>query len=111
MRINEIRKKEVNVTLNADELVMLGNLMYFYEKNKETIEPGKKPPNAAFHDLNASVIIARDLCQYGGLDSFSLKHIVRHEYAANPNSWLKQLGEILRHDDDTADMMKGEEQS
>lgn len=35
MRINEIKAKEVNVTLNSDELVMLGNLMYFYEKKSQ----------------------------------------------------------------------------
>lgn len=91
MRINEIRSKEVDVTLSAGELVMLGNIMYFYEKNLKAIEPDSREPNEQFHDLNAAVIIARDLSQYGNLDSFSLKKIVQHKVAAHPDGRLAEF--------------------
>lgn len=91
MRINEIRNKEVDVTLDSDELVKLCNIMYFYETNQRRLEPGNRKPDAGFHELNASMIVARDLSQYGNLDSFSLKSIVQHKVAANPDSRLAEF--------------------
>lgn len=99
MRINEVRNKEVDATLDADELVLISNLMHFYEKNLKTIEPTSRKPNEKFHELNASVIIARDLCQYGNLDSFSLKCIVKHKIAANPNGRLAEFREIMEKEE------------
>lgn len=82
MRINRVEDKKVDVTLDADELVKISNVMYFYEQNCKKVE--EKKPDGKFHKLNAEIILARDLCQYGGLDGFSLRHIVRHHMEANP---------------------------
>lgn len=95
MRINEVQNKKVNVTLDSDELVLIGNLMYFYETNLKLVEPDNSGPTTKFHELYSSVILARDLCQYGGLDSFSMKHMVKHKIAADPNGRLAEFREIL----------------
>lgn len=68
-------KREVIVRLDADELVMLGNIMHLaFTHNNQT-----KPSNAEkLASLYADIILARDLCQYGHLDNFSLSSIVRN---------------------------------
>lgn len=103
MRINEVRDRKVDVTLDADELVLMGNIMHFYEKNIQAQEPDSREPNAKFHEMNASVIIARDLCQYGNLDTFSIKHMVRHKIAANPGTGLAKFCEALKKEEEGKD--------
>lgn len=93
MRINQIEDRNVNVNLNADELVMLGNILYEYEKQFN-------PNKTIYHELAAQIIIARDMCQYGHLDSFALKHIMKHMIAANPNGWLKEYAIAIKMDHD-----------
>ncbi len=92
MRINSIQAKEANITISSDELVLLNNLMYFYEKNLKTIEPDHRDPNPLFHETYAQVLTAKDLTQYGHVDSFTLRHIVIHKLKANPDCDLKRLG-------------------
>lgn len=87
MRINEIKDREVNVTLNADELVCLTNLMYFYEQHYKE-GPDAKEPNETYHDLNAQIILASNVCQYGHMDGFASSRYVKHKIAANPKGDL-----------------------
>lgn len=67
-------KREVTLTLNADELVMICNMIYTaideYAKREKVQE------------LHADMILARDLCQYGHIDNFSLGRIVAAREAA-----------------------------
>lgn len=84
MRINEIRKKEVDVTLTSDELVAISNMIYFYE-NHHSVDPNAGSPNTRFHEMAAQIITARDLCQYGHLDNHALCSIVRHNIQADPD--------------------------
>lgn len=90
MRINEIHSKEVNVTLSADELVMLGNLLYFYENHYDA-DPNVSAPGPRFYELAEQVVIARDLCQYGHLDTFSLDSALRYSIAADPERRLSSV--------------------
>lgn len=94
MRINEIKPKEVNVTLSSDELVLLGNLMYFYEKNHK-MDPDTSAPGPLFYNMAQQVVIARDLCQYGHLDNFCLESIVRYNVAVNPESRMVSMKNAL----------------
>lgn len=95
MRINEVKKNEVNVTLSSDELVIIGNLIHFFETHMDA-EPDAEKPGPAFHALAAQVITARDLCQYGHLDEFTLSCVLRHKAAASPKGRLaKKLREYI----------------
>lgn len=94
MRINEIRKNQVDVTLDSNELVMLGNLMFFYESHYG-IDADVSAPGPRFHRLNEQVIIARDLCQYGQLDNFSMDTALRHSVAACPERRLSDVQKAL----------------
>lgn len=95
MRINAIRDKSADVTLDASELVCLGNVLYFYEKHYLGCE-GASPAGPAFHHISKQVITARDLCQYGHMDGHSLATAAAHELAANPDGQLKKgLGQLL----------------
>lgn len=97
MRINEVKDKEVNVTLSSDDLISISNFIYFYERYHAKVEDecamGLRPDE---HALAKQVITARDLCQYGNLDSHALIHIVKHEMASNPESrlvkYIKAIG-------------------
>lgn len=88
MRINQIEDKKVNVTLNSDELVILINTLYFYEQHYKKDPDNPKKLNSTFHDLSAQLITASNLCQYGHLDDFALKCVLKHNVAAYPNSRL-----------------------
>lgn len=70
MNIQNISKKdrEVLVTLSADELVKLCNILHETDNSKDELQ----------QQLHSELIIARDLCQYGHLDNFSLKCIIQH---------------------------------
>lgn len=68
-------KREVTVCLNADELVMLGNIMHLASTHANQKNPSNTEKLAS---LYADIILARDLCQYGHLDNFSLSRIVKN---------------------------------
>lgn len=71
MNIQSISKtdREVNITLSADELIKLCNIMHAAPEEEKEKEP--------FLQLYGDLIMARDLCQYGHLDDFSMKSIVK----------------------------------
>lgn len=87
MRINEVNGSHAIASLDADDLVWLHNILYFYETNYGAY-PDYKKPDAAFHQLAKQVATARDLCQYGHLDGHALGVIAAHELAANPDGRL-----------------------
>lgn len=87
MRINEVKDRRVHVSLDASELVCLGNVMYFYEKHHET-DPDASKPGDMFNGLYKQVVTARDLCQYGHLDGHALGDIAAHELAMRPEGDL-----------------------
>lgn len=96
MRLNEINKDHAVAVLDADDLVWLHNVLYFYEKHCG-IYPDYRKPDAAFHGLAKQAAIARDLCQYGNLDGHALGVAAAHELVARPEGGLaKRLEEILR---------------
>lgn len=65
-------KEQVTLTLNRDELVMLCNIMY----GAKQISEGETKTEL-FHKTYADMILARDMCQYGHLDNFSLSQIMK----------------------------------
>ncbi len=69
MNIQNISKKdsEVTVSLSADELVKICNVLY------NTKEDDK---NELYYKLYSEMMIARDMCQYGHIDNFCLSRIV-----------------------------------
>lgn len=75
-------KREVTVCLNANELVMLGNIMHLASTHATQTKPSNTEKMAS---LYADIILARDLCQYGHLDNFSLSHIVRNRNLGESN--------------------------
>lgn len=75
-------KREVTVCLNADELVILGNIMHLASTHATQTKPSNTEKMAS---LYADIILARDLCQYGHLDNFSLSHIVRNRNLGESN--------------------------
>lgn len=90
MRINEVRTREADVTLNADELVMIHNMLYFYSRFHH-MDPDASKPGQRFHELYIDVNIAKDLCQYGHLDSFSIDQLIMHSIMANPIQRMQQV--------------------
>ena len=68
MNIQKISKadKEVTLTLDATELVKLCNVLYHAQEEDK---------NNTYYNLYSDMIIARDLCQYWHLDTFSFDHI------------------------------------
>lgn len=82
MLINNItNNKSVDVTLDPNELVALGNILYFYEKHHKEDELFATKERK-FGSLYAQILLARDLCQYGHIDNFTLKTIVEHRDGA-----------------------------
>ena len=71
MNILNISKKdkEVVVTLSSDELVKLSNVLYHAPDEDK---------NNLYYQLNSEIIIARDMCQYGHIDNFSLAKIIEN---------------------------------
>lgn len=63
------KDREVIVTLSADELVKLSNVLYHAPDEDR---------NKLYYQLNSEIILARDMCQYGHIDSFSLAKIVEN---------------------------------
>lgn len=71
MNIQNISKEKKNVTveLNADELVMICNLMHSTQKEESS--------KGQFNELYSDLMMARDLCKYGHVDNFCLSNIVK----------------------------------
>lgn len=67
-------KREVTLTLSADELVMICNMIF--TAKDEYVKREK------VQELHADMILARDLCQYGHIDNFSLGRMVAAREAA-----------------------------
>lgn len=85
MRINSIEDKCVQVSMDADELVSLSNMIYEAQQMKnDDLKPKER-------ELYAQIMTARDLCQYGHVDGFTLRHIVMEKYKASP-----EKGEMAR---------------
>lgn len=70
MNIQNISKKdsEVIVSLSADELVKICNVLYNAKDEDK---------NALYLKLYSEMMIARDMCQYGHIDDFCLSRIVK----------------------------------
>lgn len=87
MNIQNISKKdrEVTVTLSADELVKICNVLYgTKDENK----------NELYFKLYYEMMIARDMCQYGHIDDFCLEHIARAR-----NHCGNGIGRVLTDED------------
>lgn len=98
MRINVIEARKAEATLDADELVCIANVMYFYEKH-HTDDPDASKPGSTFNELYQQVVTARDLCQYGHLDGHVLGDIAAHELAVRPNGDLNhKLQKLIGND-------------
>ena len=73
MRIDKISHTEHfgSVTLSREELILIANAVYskFIKDVKE--------PKETVSKLYSSIIIARDLVDYGGLDSFSIESLAK----------------------------------
>ena len=71
MNIEKISKenREVTVRLDADELVLICNAFYVQYKGKGSED--------SFFKLYSDMMIARDLCQYGNIDNFCLRNIIK----------------------------------
>lgn len=70
MNIQSISRddEKVAVTLSADELTKLADVLSNTDdKNKDNL----------YHNLYSDILIAKDLCRYGEIDSKSLSHIVK----------------------------------
>ena len=62
------KDKKVNVVLSSDELVKLCDILHSTDD---------RYANELFHKLYGEMMIARDLCQYGHIDDYSLELIVK----------------------------------
>ncbi|SHK31005.1 hypothetical protein [Hespellia stercorisuis] len=74
MNIQSISKKdkEIVTILDAEELVLIGNVMYQATKHQDS---GDIRLTEQFYRLYSDIMIARNLCKYGHLDNFSFEHI------------------------------------
>ena len=96
MRINAIRKDGADVTLDADDLVLLHNLIHAYEKARPEEDLGR-----TFHVLAKHVEAIKTICQYGPLSGTAIKHIVRHEITAYPDGDVQEvLGRLISGKED-----------
>ena len=62
-------KREAVIKLDSDELVALCNLLYKATKEEDV--------KAIIYKMLGSLMIARDLSQYGNLDAFCLSSIIK----------------------------------
>lgn len=90
MRINAIHTGGADITIDTNELVCLANILYFYEKHWDA-NSGFSAPGQVFHTIAKQLITARDIAQYGHLDSHSTSLIAAHELAIHPGGKLANL--------------------
>ena len=88
MNIQSISKKdrEVTVTLSADELVKICNLLYSTADNEK---------NDLYYKLYSEMMIARDMCQYGHIDNFCLANIVKCRNSFGNSDWYEVYSKIV----------------
>lgn len=65
-------KREIVVTLDADELVKICNMFCRAQGEKDD------KYNEKYDKLYSEMMLARDLCQYGHIDDFCLEKIIEH---------------------------------
>lgn len=89
MDIQDLSKEHATVTvkLKADELVLICNLFYMAQTEKE-----KKTEK--FLQLYSDMMLCRDLCQYGYVDNFGLSEITKCR-----NNIGKGLNGVLSNED------------
>lgn len=89
MDIQNLSKEHATVTvkLKADELVLICNLFYMAQTEKE-----KKTEK--FLQLYSDMMLCRDLCQYGHVDNFCLSEITKCR-----NNIGKGLNGVLSNED------------
>lgn len=64
MQVHNVSKdKEVVVRLSPDELIKLCNVLYKAPDDEK---------NKLYYHLYSELMLARDLCQYGHIDDFSM---------------------------------------
>ena len=68
--------------------------MYFYERYHHMDQNASKPGDR-FHELYMQVNIAKDLCQYGHLDSFSIDQLITHSIMTNPEQRISQVKKAI----------------
>lgn len=90
MRINTIHTGGADITIDTSELICLANVLYFYEKHWDA-NSGFPAPNQVFHTVAKQLVTARDIAQYGRLDSHSTSLIAAHELAIHPGGKLANL--------------------
>lgn len=90
MRINAIRADGADVSIDVNELVCLGNVLYFYEKHWDA-NSGFAAPGQVFHAIAKQIVTARDIAQYGHLDGHSMGLIAAHELDLHPDGKLAGL--------------------
>lgn len=90
MRINAIRADGADVSIDINELICLGNVLYFYEKHWDA-NSGFAAPSQVFHAIAKQIVTARDIAQYGHLDGHSIGLVAAHELALHPNRKLAGL--------------------
>lgn len=89
MRINQIKEGEANISLDASELVSLCNFIYNAKKIADDLCPRER-------ELHAQLLTARDLCQYGHVDNFTLRRIVMEKHKANPDP-NTEIGKLFEY--------------
>lgn len=86
MQVQEIKKGDhVLVSLDSEEVKILTNIMSILKEQQTEIE------NPLYQRLQSDLIFARDLCQYGHIDDFSLSEIVN---CRGPEKIQKTINEI-----------------
>lgn len=95
MKINAIYADHVDLSLDANELVWLHNMIHFYEKHNDA-NTGFAMPDDIFHLMAKQIETAKCLFQYGRIDSRSLSKLIHHELEAYPEGYLaKKLQALL----------------
>lgn len=94
MNIQKISKKkrEVVVSLSADELVKICNALYNVEDSHK---------NELYYKLYSEMMISRDMCQYGHIDDSCLEQVTKarekaKEKAEEKKEHQKQSVNILK---------------
>lgn len=90
MRINAIRTDGADMSVDVNELICLGNVLYFYEKHWDA-NSGFAAPGQVFHAIAKQIVTARDIAQYGRLDGHSISLIAAHELDLHPDEKLASL--------------------
>lgn len=91
MRINSIHDGRADVTLDAGELVLLSNVMHEYEKNFK----GTENQESNFFSLYSQVVMASNITQYGGLDTFAFGRMLKHRLRCGSKDTVQSYRKIM----------------